>query len=462
MLGLIEGYAGRAVRGGGRLTDRKPDEAAWELLPELERQEAQIRERLNTEEASLLRTGVAIVDYAVDQVRFFREAWRALGKGLTDLQALERAELLSLPECLRQAETKWKQELVLKYALGGQWLCWQRALDARHPDSEVGVLPRHPGWPVPAIQLSPYRSSVALPSPSLVSLEADVNFAYGFSPGPIHPIRPLGPALGWTLNLKFFHGHRWNPLCVIVDPPWDLNLTGAQEAMKNMADRLQSLADSAATVPDPPPAGALAQWKTMAGALRTAADQFPSATPSQRAAIFQQCFALPGTIFFTPVAFVTEDMPPDMMAELIGFQLQRVGLLSVHEARRFEKFVELRHMAEDREITPSEARQLGTRLARFQRPLRRRSVTSYVRKVLKGLRIPRPRKERLGGRLRRLAAQFGVSTRTVYRRFGAFIRERGFRRDSHAVRLFARHLRRRSRSEGTGSTNDEVAKEVHS
>ncbi len=420
-----------------------PENPAGELLAELEQQEADIRRCLESEEPSLLGTGVPMIDYAVDQVRFFRAAWRKLkSEGLSDLQVLERAALLSLPQCLRQADSKWKRELILEHALSGQWLCWQRALDARHPGDRPGVLPRHPGAPQPMLQLSPYPSGQTLRKGPLVHLEADVSLALGLAPSPVHPIRSLAPGLAWSLHLRFFHQHRWCPLDVIVDPPWDFNLQVVQEALRGMAQRLESLSEGASRVPDPPPSAVLGHWKATADELRAAAEELSTATGAERAVILQRCFALPGTLYLSPVAFVTEDMPPALMAELIGWNLKRVGLLSVREVRRFERYAELRRLSTRPDLSPSEARRLGKRLADFQRPLRHSSVTRYEAKVLRGLRDSRPYPPRLGERLHRLAGKYGLHLRTVYRRFGAFLHARGLGRDERGFRSFARLLRR--------------------
>ncbi len=420
-------------------------EAEWDLIPTLERQEHAIRERLEREEASLLRTGVPLVDYAVDQVRFFLEALRLLrADGLTQYDALERAELLSLPECLRRASAPWQRERLIKEARERQWLCWQRILDARHPDSMVGVLPRHPGWPVGTIQFSPYPSTIgAHDLTSVVTLEADVAFAFGLPRNPVHPFRELTPALGWSLQLVFSGFVR-----VLIDPPWDRNMPAARVALREMADHLEQLAESAAGAADPPPTQALKHWRNVAKALRGAANRLAHTTGRGRAAILQQCFSLPGLVWSaSPFAFVTDDMPPDLMAERIGFALKATNVLSPDEWRRFKKFVELRLLIDHQAagITTDEARQLRTKLMNFVRPLRVQSARQYEKKTLWGLRSPRAPGARVGGALRLIAERYRLHIRKVYRLFRAFLKERQLPRDREAVRKFNRILRRRSR-----------------
>lgn len=146
-------------------------------------------------------------------------------------------------------------------------------------------------------------------------------------------------------------------------------------------------------------------------------------------------------------------MPPELMAELVGFRVKEVGLLSVREGRLFDKYVESQLLKDHPELTPHEARRLKARLAQFRRPLRLKSVRHYESKVLKGIRYPRRSKQRLGKPIQRLAAQYKLSIRTVYRRFRAFLKERKLRRDRRALRLFSRSLSRRRESSGARATS---------
>jgi len=429
----------------------KADEAAWGLFHELERQAFQIRQRLEAEEASLLRTGVAMIDYAIDQVRFFLEAWRSLkAAGLTDLEALDRAELLTLPECLRQAKTTWQKERLIADAASGQWRLWQRGLFARRPDTDLGLLPRDAELAGQCIQLCPYPTAVTIAPAAVPLLEASIQHDHRLRPSPIHPIRPLQPGLCWSLQLDFFHLHRLHRgsgcLTVLIDPPWDFDLMEALVALRARADAVEAGIESARRVPHPPPEEVLQQWRAAAAALRADVGRLAQANPSERAAILQRWFAQPETMYFSPVAFVTEDMPPDVMAELIGLRLKAGGLLSVREARRFDEFVVTRHLKDRSDLSVEEAREVRTRLARFQRPLRQESVSRYEAKVLKGIRHRRPTRPRVGKHLQRIAAKHGLHVRTVYQHFRTFLKERRLPRDAGAVRAFARSFRRRGGS----------------
>jgi len=162
---------------------------------------------------------------------------------------------------------------------------------------------------------------------------------------------------------------------------------------------------------------------------------------------------LPGMIFLSPVEFITADSPPHRLALLLGLELRRAGLLSVREGRQLDKYAEQLLLADYPELAGTEARQLLRRLTTFVRPLRQESLTGYERKVLRGVRFPRPPKAQVGKALQRLAAQRGMNLRTVYRHYATFIKERGLARDLRSVRLFARSLRRRSDSEKTGPTD---------
>jgi len=236
-------------------TDASQPELGWDLIPVLEGQEREICRRLEAEDASFRRIGIPLIDYAVDQVRFFLEAVRLLrAQGLTEWAVLERAELLSLPECLRRAHAPWQRERLITEAREREWSCWQRVLDARDPASEVGVVPRHAHWPPPTIQFSPYPSTVvgSQDLTFVVTLEADVAFAYGLPRNPVHPFRELTPECGWYLQLVFAAGS----VRILIDPPWQRDVPAAQASLRAMANHLEQLAESAAGVRNAPPAEA--------------------------------------------------------------------------------------------------------------------------------------------------------------------------------------------------------------
>ncbi len=432
------------------------DRAARELLPALEQEEAEILGRLQAEETPWLRTGVPMIDYAIDQVRFFQEAWRKLkATGLTDLEALDRAELLTLPECLRQAKSRWQRERLLADAASGQWRLWQRVLFARRPDMNVGLLRRDAELAGQSIQLWPYPTAVTIPAASVPLLEASIEQDHELQPSPVHPIRSLQPGLCWSLKLDFFPLHRLNRgsggLTVLIDPAWEFDLAEALTALRARADDVEAGIELARRAPHPPPEGVIQQWRAQAAALRWDVERFAHATPSERAAILHRCCAQPETMYLTPVAFVTEDMAPDVMAELMGFPLKAVGLLSVREARRFDEFAVVRHLKDRSDLTVAEARAVRARLARFRRPLRQRSVSGYEAKVVKGLRHPRRGRPRLRKQLQRIATKHQIHERTVYQRFRTFIETRGLRRDAAAVKRFARSFRPRGGSGVSGA-----------
>ncbi len=434
------------------------------VLPALERREQRIRERLQAAEASLPRTGVALIDYAIDQVRFFLEAWRDLkAAGHSDLSGLEYAGLLSLPECLRKAKLKWKKDLLLKYAGSGQWACWQRALDARSATDEVSVVPRQPGWPGSIIQLSPYPSATRLPPGAMVTLEAAICHNPGGQPSPVHPLRTLQqtPAwwdqflqrtLAWSLQLVFYHKRRRRPLRVLIDPAWDFDREAAQAALREIAKRTEALAEAASRGPNPFRVEITECWRMNAKALLGAANRLVSGSPSEWAAVLQRCFVLPGATYLIPVAFLTQDLPPHLMDILLGFQVKARGLLSVRESRRFDQYVG-RRLQEEYELTPPAAKWLAAKLAHFQRPLREESVTRYVNKVLKRFEFPQHPRQRVGRALQLLATQLGLPIWTVRRQFRMFLEKRRLRRDRRAVRLFGRSLRRRSKTGGADRAN---------
>jgi hypothetical protein len=426
------------------------DERAKEVAA-LTEQAGRIRGRLEREEPDLLRSGVPMIDYAVDQVRFFRQAWVELkAAGLSDAAALERAEFLSLPECLRQAPEDWKQQLVLQYAFSKQWCGWQRALAARHATDHdrIGVHPRYPDLPGPGVLLSPYPSTVTLPPGPLVTLEANVQMDVGASPSPLHPTRPLAPGLTWFLTLVFFHVSRWRPVVVLIDPPRDLDPVAAQRSLRDLASQVEAAADAAHSAPTPPSEDALKHWRQTAEILRHAADRIIAVSASERAGILQRCFSLPLTAYFAPVLFITEDMPPEVMAMFIGFGLKQAGLLSGPEARIFDRFVEQRCLKDHPELFPAHGRQLAGRMARFRRPLRYRSVTRYERLVLRAIQYPRPRKPGVGPLLRALASRHGLHIRKVYRDFASFLAATGLPRGREAFRRFARRVRHTIRRRG--------------
>jgi len=444
------------VPGGMRRVEH--EEQAREVAA-LTEHAARIRGRLEREEPDLLRSGVSMIDYAVDQVRFFRQAWVELkAAGLSDAAALERAEFLSLPECLRQAPEDWKQQLVLQYAFSKQWCGWQRALAARHATDHdrIGVHPRYPDLPGPGVLLSPYPSTVTLPPGPLVTLEANVQMDVGASPSPLHPTRPLAPGLTWFLALVFFHVSRWRPVVVLIDPPRDLDPVAAQRSLRDLASQVEAAADAAHSAPTPPSEDALKHWRQTAEILRHAADRIIAVSASERAGILQRCFSLPLTAYFAPVLFITEDMPPEVMAMFIGFGLKQAGLLSGPEARIFDRFVEQRCLKDHPELFPAHGRQLAGRMARFRRPLRYRSVTRYERLVLRAIQYPRPRKPGVGPLLRALASRHGLHIRKVYRDFASFLAATGLPRGREAFRRFARRVRQGTRRPAERRTGREA------
>jgi hypothetical protein len=225
---------------------------------------------------------------------------------------------------------------------------------------------------------------------------------------------------------------------------WDQPRCGRWRSVSNNSlCRLRGAANA-------PPTQVLERWTTVAKMLRAAADRLARTTGGGRAAILQQCFSLPGVVYSaSPTAFVTEDMPADLLAGRIGFTLRAANALSPHEWRRFNRFSELRLLRDHQKagITTDEARQVRAKLMNFVRPLRVQSARQYEVKTLRGLRTPRrsPRSG-VGPALRRIAERRRLHPRKVYRLFGAFLQERHLPRNREAVRKFARVLRRHGRS----------------
>ncbi|MFI5342089.1 MAG: hypothetical protein ACHQ7N_19905, partial [Candidatus Methylomirabilales bacterium] len=302
-----------------------------------------------------------------------------------------------------------------------------------------------------------------VPSAVIVTLEATMHTNPGLQPSPVHPMRKLRltPAprdqlidrtTAWSLALMFLRKRRRRPLHLLIDPPWDFDLGAAQAALREGADELEALADAASRGPKPWRVEITERWRVDIKYLRAAADRLGPASPSKRPAILQRCFSLPGTIFLSPVAFITADLPPARLALLLGLELRRAGLLSVREGRQFDKYAVGQLLMDHPDLTPSEAKRMLRPLATFVRPLRQDSLTSYEHKVLKGIRSPRSLKTQVGKALKRLAAQHGMNLRTVYRHYATFIKKRGLARERGSVQLFARSLRRRCDSEKAGPT----------
>jgi hypothetical protein len=439
----------------------KPDGGS--LVAELEQTERTVRERLSRRAEEALAggqfmppTGVPLIDYAMDQVRFFREAW-SLHKeqGLTDLATLERVELLSLPECLRRVRRRrWSRATLMEYALSGEWTCWQSILELKKPSKDLPVMPRVRGWPCGLRLLGPYPSSTRLRAGPLINLEAEVSLDPTERRDALHPIRPLSVAEGqpqspfkWTLCMSIWHRRRGKPpLRIRIDPPWGFSLEGAQITLRELADRLGATADGATSAPEPPPDPVIQYWKQLAEGLRSVAERLPELRPGRRAALFERCYEIVGTFDLVPVTFVTDDMPSDLLAQSIGFSLKTGGLLSVREVRTVGRAVEDRLRRDYPDTSPSELRQLHRGLEGLRRPLRHASVRAYERQVLNYLRNRRARRRTLREPLERLSRRLGMHPRTAYRRFKRFLRERGLRRTYRSFRLFSRHLRRQRRT----------------
>ena len=293
-----------------------------EVEAEVERAERAIRLDLGAGD-EFIRTGIEVVDYLVDQVRFVKAALRdAERRGLRGLPALDWAAYLSWPETQRLAETQWRRDLVRRYAFGTPAWLWQRALDARTPDDPVNVGPsREDIWYPPTLQLGPYPSERHLTGMAPAVLEAHVNFDPWTTPGALAPVRRLNQAMTWRLQVsaaRLYDARFW-PFDIIIDEPRDYSPHEARATLLARAAQLESLLQGAEHAPSNVPPAVRAQWRQGLESLQAAADQIGQASSRNRATLLECCFGISGTWWFGPVEILTDDLPPEWLGPLCQY-----------------------------------------------------------------------------------------------------------------------------------------------
>ncbi len=367
----------------------------WEVEAEVERAEREIRQALGAE-GEFLRTGIEVVDYLVDQVRFVKAALRdAEGRGLRGLPKLDWAAYLSWPETQRLAETQWRRDLVRRYAFETPAWLWQRALHARTPDDPVNVGPsREDIWYPPALQLGPYPSERHLTGMAPAVLEAHVTFDLGTIPGALAPVRRLNQAMTWQLQVSAarLYNTRFWPFDLIIDAPRDFSPEEARATLLARAAQLASMLQAAEDDPSTVPPAVRAQWRQGLESLQTAAEEIGRGNTRSRATLLDLCFAIPGTWWFGPVEILTDDLPAEWLGIMLGFAFDRRGLLSVREGKRLRKAAEavLGHWQStkypDHELSPETSRRVVTRLSQVRRPLQPSSLFAYIARLTRGRR----------------------------------------------------------------------------
>ncbi|HZP35342.1 MAG TPA: hypothetical protein VFE48_02500 [Methylomirabilota bacterium] len=362
---------------------------------EVERAEPEILRELGPGD-EFMPTGIEVVDYLVDQVRFLKAALdHAERRGLRGLPALDWAAYLSWPETQRLAETQWRRALVRRHAFETPAWLWQRAVHARRPDDLVNVGPsREAIWYPPTLQLGPYPSRLHLTKKAPAVLEAHVAFDPWTTPGPLAPVRRLNRAMTWRLQVsaaRLYDTQFW-PFDIIIDEPRDYSPQEAQATLLARAAQLESMLQGAEHEPSTVPPAVRAQWRQGLEGLRAAAEQIGRGKTQGRAALLDLCFAILGTGWFGPVEILTDGLPPEWLGVMLGFAFDRRGLLSVRDGKRLRKVAEavLSHWQSTkyphRELSAETARRVVGRLARLRRPLQPASVFAYIARLTGGRR----------------------------------------------------------------------------
>jgi hypothetical protein len=366
-----------------------------EVEGEAERAERELLQEIGTGD-EFIRTGIEVIDYLVDQVRFFKAAFRhAERRGLRGLPALDWAAYLSWPETQRLAETQWRRDLVRRYAFETPAWQWQRALHACRPDDLVNVGPsREEIWYPPALQLGPYPSQLHLTKMAPAVLEAHVDFDSWTTPGPLAPVRRLNRAMTWRLQVSAarLYNTRFWPFDIVIDEPRDYSPEEARATLLARAAQLESMLQGAERDPSTVPPAVRAQWRQGLKGLQAAADQIGRGNTRDRATLLDLCFAIPGTGWFGPVEILTDGLPPEWLGVMLGFAFDRRGLLSVRDGKLLWKVAEavLGHWQStrypDRELSSQRSRRVISRLARMRRPLQPSSLFAYIAQLTRGRR----------------------------------------------------------------------------
>jgi hypothetical protein len=355
-------------------------------------------------EPEFIRTGIENVDYLVDQWRFAKAGLAdAERRGLRGLAALEWTSYLSWPECRRQAEPRWRQDLLRRYAFEEPAPFWQGTLHAHSSDDAARLVgpPRKHVWLPPKLLFGPYPSKWGPTALAPACLEADITFDTWTTPGPLTPVRRLTPALTWVLRIAAMRLYAGSAAFseVIVDEPRTYSAPEARDVLLAHAQEWETTLEAATTGSTPLATDAAAQWRKSIDELRAEADVIIQAGKRDRATLLELLFRVPGTIWLTPVDVLTDDLPPEWFGVMLGFAFERRGVLSVRERgqlRRattavFDVWQTTRYP--DREIMPERTSLIVDRLTNLRRLLQPASLFAYLAQLTRRHRRGRDRGE---------------------------------------------------------------------
>jgi len=368
-----------------------------ELEGQIERAEREIVRELEGSSA-FIPTGVEVIDYLVDQLRFVKAGLaQAEDRGLRGLPALEWLEYLSWPECLRQAKAGWQRELLRRVAFETPRTLWQRVLCARRPEQAaegfVGFGPPRGALTPPAmLQLGPYPSVRQPTRQAPAGLQASIYIDPGGEPGPLRPVRRLEGEWSWEFRAwaAWLYNGQSRHVQVIIDEPRTYSVEEARAVLLGQAERWKAVLRAAAHTGSVQTSPEIAQWETLVAVLEGAAEALRTAGTRERGTLLNHLFTLPGTLWVTAVEVLTDDLPPEWLGVFLGFAFERHGMLSVRERKRLREAAGLvlshwqatRYPA--REVGLEGAARLIRRLSAVQRPLQPRSVFAYLAKLMRG------------------------------------------------------------------------------
>ena len=468
-----------------------------EILEILNKFEGQIKSDLpkSREEDHV---GVPIVDWLASQVLFVHEAWKFIkSQGYSDEAGLWILEMLSLPECIRRAKRKWQKKRLIEEALFKRNLRWRDILGCRKKSRVVETYQRNPDFNFFPRQLTPYISDIPCsrkwPNPWGYPRVVEITLQILSSTQSGGPLLPIQTGSSFSFFIQIFT----NRGGLILDLPRDYKKNACIEMLKKWRDLLDhhisSLNNDSLPISyseDQLKIVGLTGWgsplfhnvrdtpalinaiQKLRNQLEKDMDRLESdkIRPSKRSAIMQKYFHVPQITWVVPVSTIPSDLSPGLLGMVLGAWLSEHYLLSRKGKRSIRRFIEQKILVMNPEMTVDKVRQLDRkllkRLGQFNRPLRGRSIHSYLRyfsrqgelskqwEILEGdmghykedvKQIPFgtilkriPKGERL-----RLAQRLGCNPKTISRHFRSYREERGFKNTLETWKRFKKKVCRK-------------------
>jgi hypothetical protein len=184
---------------------------------------------------------------------------------------------------------------------------------------------------------------------------------------------------------------------VIVDEPRTYSAPEARDVLLAHAEQWETTLEAATMGSMPLAADAAAQWRKGIDEIRAAADVIIRVGTRKRATMLELLFRVPGTIWFTPVDVLTDNLPPEWFGVMLGFAFERRGVLSVREKKQLHRTAAIVFEASqttpypNRDIMPRQTSLIVDRLAKLRRLLQPASLFAYLAQMTRGRRRGRNR-----------------------------------------------------------------------